>query len=135
MYTHPSFLRGRPELLSQLRKLTPSPRRRVPKITKSPIDESDASSSEGSMDRSVSPSPPRTLSTRCFRPVVHSRIQKLPCQSQYMNHQGWLTFSDQPSYSHDNTIQSVSLLPTPKKDGTGRLDLLALVIEREECFA
>ena len=128
MYTHPSFMRGRPELLSQLRKLTPSPRRQVPKITKIPIDESDASSSEGSMDRSVSPSPPRTLSTRCFRPVV-------PCQSQYMNHQGWLTFSDQPSYSRDNAIPSVSLLPTPKKDGTGRLDLLALVIEREECFA
>jgi len=134
MYTHPSFMRGRPDLLSQLRKLTSSPRRRPSKISpKNSIDESDTSCSDSSMDRSVSP--PMALPSNCFQPVVQSsRIQQLPRQSQYMN-QAWLTFSKHPSYPQETKTQPVSLLPSPKKDGRGRLDLLALVIERESCLA
>jgi hypothetical protein len=130
MYAHPSFIRGRPELLSQLRKSTSSARRRI--TIKATLDDSDASS-EGSLVRSVSPSPTRNLTANCFRSIVQSAISSpVGPPPQYVN-QAWLTYI-KPSYQQRNSIPTVSILPSAKKDG-GRLDLLALAIERESCFS
>jgi hypothetical protein len=124
MYAHPSFTRGHPESLTELRKSSSASRRRL--SSKGSSDDSD-SSSEGSIVRSVSPSPPRNhqIPMTTFHPLVQSN-------SVYMG-QTWLTFNKQPLAPH--AVQSKPFRPLPKKEGTGRLDLLALAIERTGCFA
>jgi hypothetical protein len=131
MHAHPSFVRGYPESLSQLRKSTSASRRRLSKASSS--DDSDGSRSDSSAERSVTPSPTRNLTSNCFQSIVNSRVQQVAHPTQYL-HPAWLTFCA-PSYQQRNTIPAVSLLPTPKTDGSGRLDLLALAIEREQCSA
>lgn len=127
MYAHPSFTRGCPESLTKLRKSTSASRRRFSKASSS--DESDGNSSDSSPVRSVSPSPTRNIPSNCFQHAVHSRIPPAVSTTQYMN-PPWLTFCA-PSYQR--TMPAVSLPPTPRADGSGRLDLLALAIEREHC--
>ena len=116
MYAHPSFIRSRPEMLSQLRKSTTASRRR---LSKSSSEDSDSSSStESPTFRPVSPSPSREPDS----PPYFQRVAAVPAPNHRFN-QTWLTFNKQP------------LAPIQRREGTGRLDLLALAIEREGCFA
>lgn len=134
MYAHPSFVRGCPDLLSELRKSTSSSRRRM--IKASSLDDSDTNS-EGSAARSVSPSSPTmVMNVNCFPHMVQSRLlNHVPnhvVPSPYVNN-AWLTFI-KPTYPQTKSIPTVNLRPKTKRDG-GRLDLLALAIERESCLA
>jgi len=128
MYAHPCFVRGRPESLSQLRKSTTSSRRRLSRPPST--DESDASSSDGSLVRPMTLSPTRNFNT-CDQHVLHqSRIQEVTPRTRYLN-PTWLTLCT-PLLPPQKASQPVPFIPTPKKDGFGRLDLLALAIEREQ---
>mmetsp|Transcript_31957 Transcript_31957/g.77550 ORF Transcript_31957/g.77550 Transcript_31957/m.77550 type:complete len:252 (-) Transcript_31957:4195-4950(-) len=120
MYAHPCFVRGCPESLSQLRKSTTSSRRRL--SPQPSTDESDGSSSDGSLVRSITPSPTRNIKN-CIQHVSES-------QTRYLN-SAWLTLCA-PSLPPQSTHAPVPFLPAPKTDGSGRLDLLALAIEREQ---
>lgn len=128
MYAHPCFVRGRPESLSQLRKSTTSSRRRLSRPLST--DESDASSSDGSLARPMTPSPTKNLNA-CIQHVSHqSKTQEVPSRTRYLN-PAWITLCA-PLLPPQNAHQPVAFMPTPKKDGSGRLDLLALAIEREQ---
>ena len=126
MYAHPCFVRGCPESLSQLRKSTTSSRRRL--AQQPSTDESDGSTSDDSLVRSITPSPTRNISARIHH---QSRIQELTAsRPRYLN-SAWLTLCA-PSIPPQSTHTPVSFMPAPKTDGSGRLDLLALAIEREQ---
>lgn len=127
MYAHPRFVRGCPESLSELRKSTTSSRRRLSQQPST--DESDGSSCDGSLVRSITPSPTRNIKT-CIQHVSNSRIQEVSSRTRYLN-SAWLTLCA-PTLPPQSTHTPVSFLPAPKTDGSGRLDLLALAIEREQ---
>ena len=102
MYAHPSFVRGKPELLTHLRKCTPARK----KTARSRGDESDASSSSDSYDspQSAMPVTPHTITEPLdlTKPVATT----------------WAKFQS-------------PLLPktTCQPQTIGRLDLLALAVE------
>ena len=113
MYAHPAFVRGQPETLVHLRKSTSASRRR---LSKDSSDDSDTAS-DASGFRSVSPSPPRDLGHGCF-----------PAS--------WLSIDKQPLVPlRDQRVQTAPLLSARKNAGKCRLNLLALALEREGCFA
>ncbi|CAJ1943062.1 unnamed protein product [Cylindrotheca closterium] len=124
MYAHPCFARGYPESLAQLRKSATSSRRRLSQQPST--DESDGSSCDGSLVRSITPSPTRNV----IQPVPQSRIQEVTSQTRYLN-SAWLTLCA-PSLPTQSAHTPISFLPPRKTDGSGRLDLLALAIEREQ---
>mmetsp|Transcript_34594 Transcript_34594/g.98425 ORF Transcript_34594/g.98425 Transcript_34594/m.98425 type:complete len:230 (-) Transcript_34594:125-814(-) len=129
MYAHPSFLRCQPDLLSELRKSTSASRRRV---SRTPSEASDSSASSGSGSpsfRSVSPTSPRYRATY-FQPIAQkgSGASELVSSPQCVT-QTWVTFKAQPMM-----LPKAQVLQ-PRKEATGRLDLLALVIERESCLS
>eukprot|EP00934_Nitzschia_sp_Nitz4_P001449 Nitzschia sp. Nitz4//scaffold2_size372955//62102//62805//NITZ4_000372-RA/size372955-processed-gene-0.474-mRNA-1//-1//CDS//3329546623//1449//frame0 len=107
MYAHPSFIRGEPELLTQLRKCTSASKHRSPKQSVRKSSDSDTLSY-----RSVSPSPPR-----------EDVVAKSVYSGEVIPSHGWMP-SPQPS-AH---LEKPSVL-LPKAHGAGRLDLLALAIE------
>jgi hypothetical protein len=132
MYAHPSFTRGKPELLSLLKKSTSASRRRLSKVSS---DDSDSSISEGRSVRSVSPSPPpRNQASAGFHPIMQIGVPRSTCPPAYLD-RTWLTFNKQSLAPQGHAIQTTSHLPIPRKEGTGRLDLLALAIEHEACLA
>mmetsp|Transcript_31956 Transcript_31956/g.77545 ORF Transcript_31956/g.77545 Transcript_31956/m.77545 type:complete len:207 (-) Transcript_31956:27-647(-) len=106
MYAHPCFVRGCPESLSQLRKSTTSSRRRL--SPQPSTDESDGSSSDGSLVRSITPSPTRNIKN-CIQHVSES-------QTRYLN-SAWLTLCA-PSLPPQSTHAPVPFLPAPKTDGS-----------------
>jgi hypothetical protein len=121
MYAHPAFVRGQPETLVQLRKSTSASRRR---LSKGSSDDSDTAS-DASGFRSVSPSPPRDLGHGRFQPIAQTR-----------NPAAWLSINKQPLVPpRDQRVQTAPLLSAKKNVGKCRLDLLALALEREGCFA
>eukprot|EP00980_Cylindrotheca_fusiformis_P016193 scaffold4811_cov171-Cylindrotheca_fusiformis.AAC.1 len=129
MYAHPAFMRGRPESLSELRKSTSSSRQRLTKASSS--DDSDGSTSDSSPARSISPSPPRNAPSTYLHTVALTSIPPATHSTHYMN-QTWLTFCS-PPYQSRGTVEPVSLPSPLKPTGAGRLDLLALAVEREQC--
>lgn len=130
MYAHPSFCRGKPESLSELKKSTTASRRRLSKASSD--DSSDDSISIPTESRptarSVSPSPPpRNQTSARFQPTM--QIGAPP----YLG-RNWLTFNER-SLEQGNSIQSTPYIPIRKREVVGRLDLLALAIEHEACLA
>lgn len=123
MYAHPSFARKHPELLSQLRKCTSAARRRLLKVSSEDSD----SGNDSPQLRSVSPSPPRAKAPTVaitYQPIAEKlsdyRMQRGPPP---LLSQSWLTF------------QQHGLTSSYPRQERGKLDLLALAIEREGCFA
>lgn len=101
MYAHPSFLRHQPESLVQLRKVTTTERKRW----------ETATILRPNMTRSVSPTSSSSSSTPMSPPMMPQlRGHKLP---------ETLTITISPS------------LPVNKTCDRGKLDLLALAMEKE----
>jgi hypothetical protein len=128
MYAHSSFIRDQPELLSELRKSSSTSRRRV-SLAPSEASDSSASSGSGSPDfRSISPTSPRYRATY-FQPIAQkgSGVSELVSSPQCVT-QTWVTFKAQPM------MLPMAQALHPRKEGMGKLDLLALVIERESCL-
>jgi hypothetical protein len=135
MYAHPSFTRGKPELLSLLKKSTSASRRRLSKVPSLTPDDSDSSSSDGRSVRSASPpAPPRNQASADFHPIMQIGVPRSTCPPAFLS-RNWLTFNKQSLAPQGHAIQSTPHLPLLKKEGTGRLDLLALAIEHEACLA
>ena len=151
MYAHPSFVRGEPDMLTQLRKSTSSSRRRL--SSKRSGDDSDSSSDDGNHNvssptaqllRSVSPSPTRLQPAA---PLIH-QVPRLVLNPAFnlvsptatSVGQTWLTFNnEQPVASKiepartNATPRILSKEPTSSSFGGGRLHLLTLAIEQGGC--
>ena len=131
MYAHSSFIRDKPELLSQLRKSTSASRRRASRVGS---DASDSSASIGSgspVYHPMSPSSPKYRTTY-FQPIAQKgqAVSEFASSPQSVT-QAWLAFKPQPMMLPK---QPKVLQPRKEGTGTGRLDLLALAIERESCL-
>lgn len=130
MYAHQSFIRGKPELLLNLRKSSSASRRKM--STSSNVSEScDSSSSSATRHREATcekESPiisPRTIVTPYLQTSTAS--SKLMTYDQNTN-QTWLTFHQQPLMPK-TTYLPKRPLDIRHSNGTGRLDLLALAVE------
>jgi hypothetical protein len=161
MYAHPSFLRGRPDALLQLCKITKSTRQRC-------VSDASSSSSSDAQPRSVSPSPPSPSSSRNGTPVKQGEIatdnlsllnslasssplflttvSKVKCHGF---HDNWVS-NGSPKRRHSDTTPARSTAVAycnmsaktslqPQMNGSascsspdrGKLDLLAMALERE----
>ncbi len=129
MYAHPSFVRSYPDLLIELRKSSSASRKRPSRVSSEDTD--SASSGSGSpVFRTLSPSSPNDY-TSYFQPIAQkSRVtSEMVVSSPQCVSQTWLACKAQPMMlSSPQGLYS-------RNDGTGRLDLLALVIERESCLS
>lgn len=128
MYAHPSFIRGRPELLSELKKSSSVSRRRLSKVGNDDSDSSSTDSHPTRSARSVSPSPPpRRQVLNGFHNITQKGVPRPTypqVPSAYLG-QTWLTFN-KPTLAPRRSNPMPSF---PRKGGIGRLDLLALAIE------
>lgn len=137
MYAHPSFVRGQPETLSQLRKISSASRRQLAKAT---VQVHQATFPSTGV-RSVSPSPTRDLGSKFFQPI----LQRPPAQiAPNVSYPIPSRFLVQPCRNNEALKPTIgikpTLLPSPTSppdspQGAGRLDLLTLALEREGCFA
>lgn len=129
MYAHSSFIRCHPELLSELRKSSSTSRRRPSRVSSDDTD--SASSGSRSPDfRSFSPNS-ASYSTTHFQPIAQKSTgtSEIAVSSPQCVSQTWLTFQSQPMFlSNPQRLNA-------RAEGTGRLDLLALAIERESCLS
>jgi hypothetical protein len=132
MYAHPAFVRGQPQTLCRLRKTSSSSRRR---LSEGSTDDCDSSgSSDTPAFRSVSPSPTRDMIPNLFHPFVQDRVQGSTYQAPSgLLEQAWITISGQSLAPQGPLVQPI--LPRSKTGGEGRLDLLAMALEHEGCFA
>lgn len=129
MYAHSSFIRDQPQLLIELRKSASASRRRASRVS-SEESYSTASTGSGSpVFRSISPASPNSRTTY-FQPIAQkgSGGLELTLSPQCVT-QTWVTFQAQPM------MLSKAQVLQPRKEGMGRLDLLALAIERESCLS
>mmetsp|Transcript_83053 Transcript_83053/g.240329 ORF Transcript_83053/g.240329 Transcript_83053/m.240329 type:complete len:225 (-) Transcript_83053:111-785(-) len=124
MYAHPSFVRRQPELLSELRKSTSASRRRASRSLSEDGD-SISSRSSGSPELKSMPASSPVYAGSCFQPIALKTLSP-----QCVSHP-WTPFQ-----AHQ------LVLPMPRKpqvlrpkEETAKLDLLALVIERESCMS
>lgn len=123
MYTHPSFMRGHPEMLGLLRKNTATgTSHRGKNAVVAPAIKSSARSR-----RAVSPSPPSSPGHRMNMSFVHSNVDtasSLDGSKFYL--------ADTSLLSHRSAFRA----PTEKLPGAGRLDLLTMALttlaEREQ---
>ena len=128
MYAHQSFIRGKPELLLNLRKCSSASRRKM--STSSHSSEScDSSSSSGSRNQQITydKKTPQAISPRT---ILDPFLQSSNVASKLMGYQPnanptWLTFRHQP------LMPKLSKAPHDirQPNGAGRLDLLALAVE------
>ena len=129
MYAHSSFVRSHPELLSELRKSSSASRRRTSRVSSEDSD-STSSGSRTSFVRSVSPSSSPNDCASYFQPIAKKKVsapKRIVSPPQCVS-QAWMTFKAQPMMlSKPQPIH-------PRTEATGRLDLLALAIERESCL-
>jgi len=130
MYAHQSFIRGKPELLLNLRKCSSASRRKL--STSSNSSEScDSSSSSNMRNREATfekESPilsPRTIADPFLQ--TSNASSKLMSYEQNTN-QTWLTFHHQPLMPK-TTCLPMAPLDIRQSNGAGRLDLLALAVE------
>jgi len=131
MYAHPAFIRGKPELLIQLRKSASSPDKKNIKVSCSlfPSQTSSPQFSSPSMDsstrRAVSPSPPKKIdNTALLKPknIVFTRNAPFP---------NLMTSSTTPITN--SCCQEQQLLPSSAQQTSGfsdgnKLALLAVVL-------
>ena len=130
MYAHPDFVRGLPESLTKLRKAKTASRRR---LSKGASDDSDTGSESPGV-RSVSPSPPKEVATNYLHPILRTEPAVSRSNPSRSLSQTWLSINafalPSPQVPRDQPCTVF-----PQKTGMGRLDLLALAVEREGCFA
>ena len=129
MYAHSSFVRSHPELLSELRKSSSASRRRTSKVSSEDSD-STSTGSRTTVVRSVSPSSSPNYCNSYFQPIAKKKVSasKRIMSSPQCVTQTWVTFKAQPM------MLSTPHAIHPRSEATGRLDLLALAIERESCL-
>uniref|UniRef100_A0A7S0UPI0 HSF-type DNA-binding domain-containing protein n=1 Tax=Pseudo-nitzschia delicatissima TaxID=44447 RepID=A0A7S0UPI0_9STRA len=127
MYAHQSFIRGKPELLLNLRKCSSASRRKMSASSNASTTSSDSSSSSSSRETKTQP---QILSPRT---IVDPYLQASHVQPKLMSYepstnQTWLTFRQQPLMPK-TTYLPKKPLNIRQSNGAGRLDLLALAVE------
>ncbi len=131
MYAHQSFIRGKPELLLNLRKCSSASRRKM-SASSSTSDSSISSGSSGGRIRDTTcENQPHVLSPRT---IVDPYLQTAHVQSKLMSYepstnQTWLTFHQQPLMPKTAYLPTKVPLNLQRANGAGRLDLLALAVE------
>lgn len=136
MYAHPSFVRGQPETLSHLRKISSATRRQ---ISKGPVQVQATFPSTGL--RSVSPSPTRDLGAKFFQPIIQRPPSQIapavsyPIPSRFLAPPCREKEALAPTAGIKPTVLTIPTSPPASPQGSGRLDLLTLALEREGCFA
>ena len=129
MYAHQSFIRGKPELLLNLRKCSSASRRKM-SASSNASHSSDSSSSSGrSTQDTACEKQPQILSPRT---IVDPYLQVSHVQSKLMSYepstnQTWLTFRQQPLMPKTHLPKAP--VNIRQANGAGRLDLLALAVE------
>jgi HSF-type DNA-binding len=133
MYAHPSFIRGKPELLSELRKCSSAVSRR--KASRSVGDESDVSTS-GSWGNSTSSRSDIDDSPKAVTPVTPPKTithtldltqAASPTNTTAPAFSTWAHFQNRPLMPKTMSCQAQT--PAVIPGGIGRLDLLALAVE------
>ena len=127
MYAHQSFIRGKPELLLNLRKCSSASRRKM-SASSNASDSSDSSSSSGRT--TACEKQPQILSPRT---IVDPYLQTSHVQTKLMSYepstnQTWLTFHQQPLMPKTTRLPKAPI-NIRQSNGAGRLDLLALAVE------
>lgn len=131
MYAHQSFIRGKPELLLNLRKCSSASRRKM-STSSSGSESYDSSSSTGSRNRETTcENQSQILSPRTT--IVDPFLQSSNASSKLMSYeentnQTWLTFHHQPLMPKSMSLPKAAL-DVRQSSGAGRLDLLALAVE------
>jgi hypothetical protein len=130
MYAHQSFIRGKPELLLNLRKCSSASRRKM-STSSSGSESYDSSSSTGSRNRETCENQSQILSPRTT--IVDPFLQTSNASSKLMSYeentnQTWLTFHHQPLMPKSMSLPKAAL-DIRQSSGAGRLDLLALAVE------
>jgi len=127
MYAHQSFIRGKPELLLNLRKCSSATRRKMSVSSNSSESCDSASSSsmrngEASYEKESPITSPRT--------IVDPYLQTSHASSNIVSYekntsQPWMTFH------HQHLMPKIACLPNASlgSNRAGRLDLLALAVE------
>jgi len=130
MYAHQSFIRGKPELLLNLRKCSATSRRKI-QVTSNYTDSCDSSSN--SSIRSREPNYEKESPIISPRTVVEPFLKtpntppKITSYEQNTN-PTWLTFHQQPLMPKSTCLSKTSF-NIRQSNGAGRLDLLALAVE------
>lgn len=129
MYAHQSFIRGKPELLLNLRKCSSASRRKMSSASNS-SESCDSSSSSSIRNRERCEKESPTLSPRT---IVDPYLQTSNPPSNLLSYeqntnQTWLTFHSQTLIPKSTRLPKTSL-DIRKTNGAGRLDLLALAVE------
>ncbi len=129
MYAHQSFIRGKPELLLNLRKCSSASRRKMSSSSNA-SESSDSSSSSSSRSSPQRKKQPQILSPRT---IVDPYLQTSHVQPKLMSYepstnQTWLTFHQQPLMPKTAYLPKAPL-NIRQSNGAGRLDLLALAVE------
>ena len=130
MYAHQSFIRGKPELLLNLRKCSATSRRKI-QATSNYTESCDSSSN--SSIRSREPTCEKKSPIISPRTVVEPFIKTSNASTKLMSYEQnpnptWLTFHQQPLMPK-STCLSKTPLNIRQSNGAGRLDLLALAVE------
>ena len=142
MYAHQSFIRGKPELLLNLRKSSSASRRKM-SVSSSSGDSCDSSNStsnrETTCEKEFPITSPITVCEKEF-PVTSPRTVADPflqtpntASSNLLSYQKntnhtWLTFPKQPLLPKSQCLPN-NFLNNIQSGGAGRLDLLALAVE------
>ena len=129
MYAHQSFIRGKPDLLLNLRKCSSASRRKM--STSSSCSDSCDSSSSSTTHRETTSQKESPIASP--RTVVDPFIQASNSSSKLLNfdqhtNQTWLSFHHQHLMPKATCLPKLSLNHT-QGSGAGRLDLLALAVE------
>lgn len=130
MYANESFIRGKPELLLNLRKCSATSRRKV-QAPSNCTESCDSSSSSSSRSRETSCEKDSPILSP--RTIVEPFLQTANPSTKLMSyHQTttptWLAFHHQPLMPKTTCLPKRSL-DIRQSNGAGRLDLLALAVE------
>jgi len=130
MYAHQSFIRGKPELLLNLRKCSATSRRKIqaPSNCTGSCDSSSSSSNrsrEATCEKESQIISPRTV----VEPFLQTSNPSTKLTSYQQNTSPpWLAFNHQPLMPKLTYLPKTSL-DIRQSNGAGRLDLLALAVE------
>mmetsp|Transcript_17437 Transcript_17437/g.40117 ORF Transcript_17437/g.40117 Transcript_17437/m.40117 type:complete len:240 (-) Transcript_17437:1114-1833(-) len=129
MYAHQSFIRGKPELLQNLRKCSSASRRKM----------STSSSSSDSCDSSTGSATHSAMTCQKDSPIASPRtivdpyVQASTSSSKLLSfdhntNQTWVSFHHQHLMPKATCVPKIPISYT-QRSGAGRLDLLALAVE------
>jgi len=124
MYAHPSFIRGKPELLLHLRKCSSASRRK----TSASVISDDSSNSSSCSTRNQQATCETIAHNTLPRTIVEPFLSTTDTLSTLLSYehntnQTWLTFRNQSLMPRSTCLLKKS------GAGAGRLDLLALAVE------